>query len=86
MEIFDEEEIEYCCKFKDPYPHFAGKFALKESFQKAARKHIAISDIHTKHGSVGEPIINCHSLKYKKIDASVSHEKNYAIAIVMIFW
>ena len=43
-------------------------------------------DIHTKHGSVGEPIINCHSLKYKKIDSSMSHEKNYAIAIVMIFW
>ena len=29
--IFHENEINYCLKFKDPYTHFAGKFAIKES-------------------------------------------------------
>ena len=29
--IFLESEIKYCLKFKSPYEHFAGKFALKES-------------------------------------------------------
>ena len=29
--IFTDKEIEYCMKFNDPYPHFAGKFALKEA-------------------------------------------------------
>ena len=26
--IFSQSEIEYCNKFKSPYEHFAGKFAI----------------------------------------------------------
>ena len=33
--IFTNSEIAYCKKFNDPYPHFAGKFALKEAVQKS---------------------------------------------------
>ena len=29
--LFKQNEIDYCLKFKNPYEHFAGKFALKES-------------------------------------------------------
>ena len=84
--IFDVTEIEYCIKFKDPYPHFAGKFALKESFQKAIRKPIPMIKIHTKHGDLGEPIIDCSTIKCKSINASISHEKNFAVANVVITW
>ena len=83
---FNSNEIKYCNKFKDPYPHFAGKFALKESFLKAIRKPIPMKKINTKHGNLGEPIINCSSIKCKKIEASISHDKNYAIANVVIIW
>ena len=86
MKIFDEKEIEYCLKFKDPYPHFAGKFAGKESFQKAIKKPIPMIEIHTTHGSFGEPILNCNKIKCKKIEISISHEKHYAIATVLVFW
>ena len=36
--IFTDLEIKYCRKFSDPYPHFAGKFALKEAVQKSIKK------------------------------------------------
>ena len=86
MKNFDSKEIEYCLKFKDPYPHFAGKFAAKESFQKAIRKSVPMIEIHTKHGSLGEPILNCNKVKCKKIEISISHEKHYAIATSLVFW
>ena len=86
MKNFDSEEIKYCLKFKDPYPHFAGKFAAKEAFQKAIQKSIPMIEIHTTHGSFGEPILNCNKVKYKKIEISISHEKHYAIATSLVFW
>ena len=84
--IFDLDEIKYCTRFKDPYPHFAGKFALKESFLKATHKSIPFIEIHTKHGYKGEPIIECSKVKFKFLTASVSHEKHYAVANVVIIW
>lgn len=86
LKIFDEKEIEYCCKFNDPYPHFAGKFAVKESFQKAIRKPIPMIEIHTTHGSFGEPVLNCNKVKCKKIETTISHEKHYAVAMSLVFW
>ena len=32
--IFVQSEINYCLKFKNPGPHFAGKFAIKEAMKK----------------------------------------------------
>jgi holo-[acyl-carrier protein] synthase len=84
--IFDSKEIEYCLKFKDPYPHFAGKFAVKESFQKAIRKPIPMIEIHTNHGDLGEPLLTCKKIKCERIEISISHEKNYAVATSIIIW
>ena len=55
--IFTNNEIKYCLNFKDPYPHFAGKFALKEATIKATRKKILIKEIETSHGKFDEPIV-----------------------------
>ena len=44
-QIFSNEEIEYCLNFKDPYIHFAGKFAIKESVIKALSEKISFKDI-----------------------------------------
>ena len=38
--MFFKSEIDYCLKFKDPYPHFAGKFGIKESVIKSVRDRI----------------------------------------------
>ena len=83
---FDSNEIEYCLKFKDPYSHFAGKFAVKEAFQKASRKSVPMIEIHTNHGDLGEPKLTCKKIKCEKIEISISHEKNYAVATAIIIW
>ena len=41
--IFTDEEIDYCLKFKEPYQHFAGKFAIKEATIKAITRKIDFS-------------------------------------------
>jgi len=40
--IFLESEIKYCLRFKSPYEHFAGKFALKESVIKSIYDKISM--------------------------------------------
>lgn len=68
--IFTENEIAYCYKKKDPYPHLAVRFAAKEAFIKALslenrtqsteyrRKIINFKDIEILNYSTGKPFIN----------------------------
>ena len=81
--IFQPSEIDYCLKFQDPSYHFAGKFALKEAVKKSINDNIYISKIETFHIQ-SKPMIKL--LNFKKnyfFHASVSHENDYAIAIVI---
>ena len=43
--IFLQSEIDYCNKFKFPYEHFAGKFAIKEAVIKSIDEKIMPLDI-----------------------------------------
>ena len=78
---FSKEEIEYCLKFEEPYKHFAGKFAIKEATMKAINKKIGLLQIKTYHDDESKPKV---SIINEKIDfkVSVSHDGDYAIAIV----
>ena len=82
--IFLESEIKYCIRFKSPYEHFAGKFALKESVIKSIPDKISFLDIQTSHSKYG-PTIRLLGKKAKKYSflCSVSHEKKFAIAVVI---
>ena len=80
---FDEVEIEYCLSFKDPYPIFAGKFAIKEAIQKVLEKPMNFLEIHTRHDANKAPKIEGEILKKFQIEISISHEKNYAVGIVI---
>ena len=84
--IFCKSETDYCLKFKDPYTHFAGKFALKESVIKSIRSNISFLDIQTSNSKHG-PIVSLVGNLAKKysFSASISHEKEYAIAVVISF-
>ena len=81
--IFDKKEIEYCLQFKDPYPHFAGKFAVKEAVIKSIPDKIPFLDIKTSNSKHG-PIVSIVGNLVKKYSflVSISHEKEYAIAVV----
>ena len=84
--IFSKSEIDYCLKFKDTYPHFAGKFAIKESVIKSIPDKISFLDIRTSNSKHG-PIVSLFGKSAKKYSflASISHEKEYAIAAVISF-
>ena len=82
--IFLPSEIKYCVKYKNSSPHFAGKFAVKESVTKAISEKISFLDIETFHSN-SKPQIRLKGKINKKyaFRTSLSHEKNFAIAVVI---
>ena len=84
--IFSESEINYCKKFSSPYEHFAGKFAIKESVIKAVLDKIPLKNICVSN-SKNKPRIKINGRLNKKYDfvVSISHEKEFAVGIVIAF-
>lgn len=80
--IFNNDEIEYCKKFKNSYERFAGKYAVKDATVKALDKKIPLKSIITKHQN-SKPIVSVINLSNFIFSVSLSHENNYAIAIVL---
>ena len=81
--IFVSSEINYCLKFKNSAERFAGKFAIKEAVIKSIPEKIGPHDIEIVYVN-RKPRIRLNSLR-KKYDfiVSVSHEKEFAIGIVI---
>jgi len=79
--IFSVSEINYCLKFKEPYKHFAGKFAIKEAVKKAVADNITLLDIQTGHAD-SKPIVSIKG-KYHIFLVSISHDHDTAVAVVI---
>ncbi|WP_067139910.1 holo-ACP synthase [Oceanivirga salmonicida] len=83
--IYTENEIKYCESRKNKFESYACRFAAKEAFSKAMgtgfRGNFNFLDIEIKNNDMGKPYI-----KYKqhKVKLSISHEKDYAIATVLL--
>lgn len=99
-EIFSEKEIKYCSKKKFSEQSYSARFAAKEAIIKATDSHIfsyKLSEIETINSETGRPIMNIYSQKLDKrikdilqkdeytINVSISHEKEYSIAQVIIY-
>lgn len=91
--IFTVKEQEYFAKFKNSAPHIAGTFCAKEAVSKALKvgfyNGLTPLDIEILHGIKGEPYVNIEGkieklLKGRKVDISISHSKDSAIAICII--
>jgi len=80
--IFNKNEIEYCLQFNDPYPHFAGKFAVKEAVIKSINENMNLLDIITNHINK-KPTVKISAKNKYKFLVSISHEKNYAVGVVI---
>lgn len=90
--IYTKAEIEYCESKKNAkYSHYAGRFAAKEAIYKAIsellpeRFGISWKDAQVINDENGNPKIEFLKIKFeqiKSIDISISHCKEYAIAIV----
>ena len=81
--IFNPSEIRYCLRYKNPYEHFAGKFAIKEAVKKSIHSRVSMIDIETYHIK-SKPYVRLKKLENKySFHVSMSHEKNLAVAIVL---
>ena len=89
--LFNNQEIEYINKHKS-LETIAGLFAAKEAFLKAIKKGInnySLKDIEIMHDTNNAPYIILHNNIKKEyninnISLSISHDKDYAVAIVSI--
>lgn len=94
--VFTKNEQEYSYSHIMPYPHLAGRFGAKEAFLKAIGtgwgKGIRWKDIEIVRDENGRPRINVYGnlndilIKkgIKDILVSISHERDYAIAQVIL--
>jgi holo-[acyl-carrier protein] synthase len=94
--IFSEEEISYCNARKNSSECFAVRFAAKEAFLKALgtglAKGVHFREIIVINGALGKPDINLagetrmtfENMGLSKILVSISHERENAVAVVMI--
>jgi len=93
--LFTKKEILICGKKKLYINCFTKRFAAKEALVKGFRKNINFKDIEIKNNIYGKPYFSINSkLKNKmskilgakkiKVFLSISDEKNYAIANVLI--
>ncbi len=92
--VFTEDEISYCFKKRNPFPSLSVRFAAKEAMIKAlgARSSLDFRDIETINDENGRPEIRVkgrlekvfmnHALR--KAHLSLSHEKEYGVALVVL--
>lgn len=92
--VFTSTEIDYCLDRKDSHLSLSARFAAKEAMVKAlgGRADITFKDIEIVNTEAGMPIINpgirlkekLDRIGIKNIHLSLSHEKDYSVACVII--
>jgi len=94
--IFTPREREYCYKFRDPYLHLAGRFAVKEAVFKALgtgwSRGVAWKEIETTNAPSGQPQVSVtgraaellRDLGGDTIFVTISHDTDYSIGQVVI--
>lgn len=98
-DIFTEEEREYCLSKKEPYIHFAGRFAAKEACIKALGIGLSgagidhtFQEIEVTSHSSGKPLLSVNGWAAKvaakkgisQLTVSISHSSDYAVATVIL--
>jgi holo-[acyl-carrier protein] synthase len=82
--FFSDSEIKYCLKYKNQAQHFSGKFAVKEALIKSVNEKISLHEINTSYKN-SKPTIKVKNSLNKKYNfiISISHENDFAIAVVI---
>ena len=90
--VYTPEEIDYCMAKKNPVPHLAARFAMKEAFIKALNLE---SGNYNEIGLAGnrgkkEPVVSerirkiLHQHAIENIQCSISHAVEYSTAVVIL--
>ena len=95
--IYTIKEIEYCeKKGKMKYQHYAARFAAKEAIFKAISKllddkyEISWKNVEIVNNKTGKPEVKFIGIskkleeKIQNIDVSLSHSREYAVAMVVM--
>jgi holo-[acyl-carrier protein] synthase len=92
--VFAEGELRYCMSRANPYPSLAARFAAKEALIKALPHggNLFVSDIAIEADAEGAPRFELtpkvrsalESLGVRRAHLSLTHEKEYAVAFVVI--
>ena len=89
--IYTQKEIEYCeSKKGQKYQHYAARFAAKEAIFKAISKElndkyeIGWKDMEILNDKQGRPQVKIRGVQKENIDISISHCKEYAVAMVVM--
>jgi holo-[acyl-carrier protein] synthase len=90
--LFTTKEQDYCLKYKDPVPHFAGRFSAKEAVVKALGtgfgEHASWLDIEILNDPSGKPLVHFSSTmenrcKGSSMLVSISHCHLYVTAFAI---
>jgi holo-[acyl-carrier protein] synthase len=93
--VYTEGEIAYCTRRRDPVPHLAGRFAVKEAAMKALgtghSRGVLWKDIETVRQG-GPPQLRLHGGAARRADAmnvrrsliTITHSDSMALAQVML--
>ena len=91
--VYTESEIKYCeAREKQKYQHYAARFASKEAVFKAispklkSKYEIEWKDIEIVNDEDQRPVVNLKKeiRGISNIDISISHCKEYAVAMVVV--
>ena len=91
--VFTETELRYARSKKNPLPHFAGRFAVKEAVAKALSTGWAggfrWKDVEVQNDPSGKPSVLLHGalkelLRGNRILVSISHSDNTVVAFAVI--
>lgn len=79
---FTKVEQDYCFSYRDPAPHLAGTFALKEAVRKIyGDKPLALADIEVRRRPSGKPEIWIKNKRSKVVHVSLTHNATLAIGV-----
>lgn len=90
--LFTHKEQDYCYRYKDPVPHFSGRFAAKEAVAKALGTgfgaELAWHDIQILADEKGKPIVSLSDsakarFHHPRILVSISHSVTHATAVAI---
>lgn len=83
--ILTDEEIKNAKKYKQPWSHYAGRFAAKEAIFKAmGDPKLGWHDVSIINDKQGKPLCKYKKNFKNRILISISHSKNYATAICIV--
>lgn len=90
--LFSQKEQDYCYRYQDPAPHFAGRFAAKEAIAKAFGTgfgaHLSWLDIEILNDEQGKPVVFLsETIKNQYNDphilVAISHSNSHANAVAI---